>query len=603
MDELQEARQALEALLKHYLVERDKEKTIACLAEDLYSVGTGGMEVAQSRDEFAALLKKEMEETPNSFSLDWKFLRGKCRDGCAEFLGQATVSGCLEGETVNIEARFTAVMRRVDGVFKASSLHMSTAAETQETEEFFPVRFAERTIAEIRDEMKQRALDILSTSIPGGMMGGYLEPGWPLYFVNSKMLEYLGYTYDDFVRDIGGLVINCMHPDDRSYVEAVVDKNLRECGQYEVQYRMRRQNGDYLWILDRGKRIQTPEGRDAILSVCIDITNSVLMQKELEEKTARLEENNREMQRQQYFTSLLMSSNTMGMVIVYDDPVGSFAYVGDNLIRFLGYEKDEFQRRFSNMRQLIHQDDWLPQREALLKQLQSSDFYKVEYRVFKKGGSQLWVQEQGQRSTEDSGRGMFICTLLDISQHKRRQAQLERESERDSLTGVLNRGAGIRHVGEYLERKPAQEACALFLLDMDNFKRVNDTFGHMTGDQVLIHLGTILNAAFRKNDIVFRLGGDEFVVLMMDVRRRIDLEKKAANICERVRRTLDSRIRLLGLSVSMGIAVAEDTVTFETLYEMADTALYDAKCKGKDCYRILPEELTRAESAARAGAG
>lgn len=595
MDELQQARQALDALLKNYLVDRDLQKTIASLAEDLYSVGTGGMEIAGSREEFVALLEKELEANPEAFSLNWKLLKGKCVNGCAEFMGLLTVTGFLDGEAVNIEARFTAVMRRVDGVFKASSLHMSTALETQETEEFFPVRFAERTIAEIRDEMKQRALDILSNSIPGGMMGGYLEPGWPLYFVNGKMLEYLGYTYDAFVRDIEGKVINCMHPDDRAHVEAVVAESMRRSGQYEVRYRMRRRDGGYLWILDRGKRVETPEGRDAILSVCIDITDSVRMQQELEEKTARLEENNRELQRQQYFTTLLMSSNTMGMVIVYDDPCGSFAYVGDNLIKFLGYEKEEFQGRFSNMKQLIHEEDWDVQRTALLKQLEFSDFYKVEYRVRRKGGNELWVQEQGQRNVEETGRGMYICTLLDISQHKRRQAQLERESERDSLTGVLNRGAGIRHIREYLQTKPEQEACALFLLDLDNFKRINDTFGHMTGDQVLVHLGTILNTAFRKNDIVFRLGGDEFVVLLKDVRRRQDLEKKAGTICDRVRRTLDGRIRLLGLSASLGIAVAKDRVDFEALYKMADTALYDAKCKGKDCYRILPEEMAGLE--------
>lgn len=602
-EELREARNALDHLFDSYLRERNLEKTVDCLTEDLFSIGTGGKEVAGSRDGFRALLIEEFASNPAPFSLEWKWLKAKGGNGCVEFLGQVLVGGMADNEPFSIEARFTAVMRKVDGVYKASSLHMSTAAEIQEQEEFFPVHFTEKALCEIRDEMEHQALDMLSASIPGGMMGGYLEPGWPLYFVNAKMLQYLGYTYDEFVKDIDGKVINCMHPDDHSQVQAVVTEGLNRNGQYEVQYRMRKKDGSYLWILDKGSRIEAPDGRPAILSVCIDITNSVEMQRELQEKTARLEENNRELQRQQYFTSLLMSNNTVGMVIVYDDPAGSFAYVGENLIRFLGYEPEEFHKRFTKMKQVILDEDWEPQRNALLAQLATSDFYEVEYHVCKKDGSRLWVQEQGQLTTGTEGRNMFVCTLLDISQHKRKQAQLERQSERDSLTRLLNRGAGTRRVKSYLEKKPEQEACALFLLDLDNFKRVNDTFGHMTGDQVLVHLGTILGSAFRKSDIVARLGGDEFIVLFKDVRQRQDLERKAQLVCERVRKSMDNRIRLLGLTVSIGVAVAEGNATFEQLYKTADTALYEAKCRGKDGYHILPETPIAAEGHSHADAG
>lgn len=589
MSELSEARKALEAFLTAYLMERKQEKTLSCLTEDLYSVGTGVVEVARDRREFQRLLEAELASNPEPFVLKWKFLDGKEAGGCAEFLGEATIGGCLSGEEFSIEARFTAVMRKEDGVYRASSLHMSAAAETQEDEEFFPVRFAEKTICELRDEMSHKALEVLSNSIPGGMMGGYLEEGWPLYFVNDRMLRYLGYTYDEFVADIDGRVVNCMHPDDQSYVTRVVSEAMEAGDDYEVEYRMRRKDGSYLWILDKGSRIMTPTGREAILSVCVDITDSRRMQAELEEKTARLEENNRELQRQQYFTSLMLSNNTVGMLIVYDDPSNSFAYVGDNLMNFLGYGKEEFERTFSAMRQLIVEEDWPDQRVSMLEQLGRGDFYQVEYRVLKKDGTRLWVQEQGQRSIDDAGRAVFICTLLDVSQHKRRQALLLRQSEQDSLTRMLNRGAGIRHITEYLDTKPEQESCALFLLDLDNFKRVNDTFGHMAGDQVLVHLGGILASAFRKSDIIARLGGDEFIVMMKDVRGREDLERKAELVCDRVRRTMDNRVRMLGLSASIGMAVTDGEATFKQLYGLADKALYQAKSRGKDQYSILPD--------------
>ena len=104
-------------------------------------------------------------------------------------------------------------------------------------------------------QISGRSMDLIKRSIPGGMMGGYIEEGFPLYFINDQLLNYLGYaSYDEYVRDIDGKVMNCMHPQDAPNIDAVVEAALAKGEEYEVQYRMRRRDGSYLWVNDMGRK-------------------------------------------------------------------------------------------------------------------------------------------------------------------------------------------------------------------------------------------------------------------------------------------------------------------------------------------------------------
>ncbi|MFQ8897692.1 MAG: PAS domain-containing protein [[Clostridium] scindens] len=134
-----------------------------------------------------------------------------------------------------------------------------------------------------------RALDILGKSIPGGMIGGYLEPGFPLYYVNDFLLSYLGYTYDEFNRAINGMVINCIHPDDRKAVDEQVAKAFSEGSAYEIQYRMKKKNGDYIWVNDIGKKGLSEDGHKVCISVIRDISLEVESREGLERQARRVQ--------------------------------------------------------------------------------------------------------------------------------------------------------------------------------------------------------------------------------------------------------------------------------------------------------------------------
>ncbi|MCC8101472.1 MAG: EAL domain-containing protein [Clostridiales bacterium] len=119
----------------------------------------------------------------------------------------------------------------------------------------------------------------LNESLPGAMLGCYWEEGFPIYFINGMMLDALGYDCEeDFITDTDGLMINSIHPEDRSAMNESMDRQLSSSLQYSLEYRIKKRDGDYIWVRDIGRMIKIENGRDALISVCIDTTAEKLHQ-------------------------------------------------------------------------------------------------------------------------------------------------------------------------------------------------------------------------------------------------------------------------------------------------------------------------------------
>jgi diguanylate cyclase (GGDEF)-like protein len=172
--------------------------------------------------------------------------------------------------------------------------------------------------------------------------------------------------------------------------------------------------------------------------------------------------------------------------------------------------------------------------------------------------------------------------LVNISSRKFFQIK----AETDGLTGLQNRWSCEMQAREYLSG--CENPCALFILDIDCFKKVNDLHGHMAGDRVLAELSKILQAAFRQTDIVGRLGGDEFLVLMKQPGGQEIVLDKAG----RIRQEIDAccrAARTVPFTCSIGAAMSDGLPrTFEALYKSADEALYSAKRNGKSSFVLNP---------------
>lgn len=124
-----------------------------------------------------------------------------------------------------------------------------------------------------RENQFKEQQEFLNTTLPGGMIGGYREKGCPVYFVNQSMLNYLGYeSREEFIGDLNGLLENGIHPEDRERAEHQVEEGLNKQGRYSTDYRMKKKDGTYIWIHDTGCCIETEDGREGRMAVCMDIT-------------------------------------------------------------------------------------------------------------------------------------------------------------------------------------------------------------------------------------------------------------------------------------------------------------------------------------------
>ena len=161
--------------------------------------------------------------------------------------------------------------------------------------------------------------------------------------------------------------------------------------------------------------------------------------------------------------------------------------------------------------------------------------------------------------------------------------ELRQRAAKDALSGLLNRGTLEQSIKDRLRSMTGEDTCALFIVDLDDFKQVNDTLGHQAGDQAIRQSARILSGLFRAIDIVGRLGGDEFAVFLCGDVTEQTAREKAAAICEQLHLALGDH-QVVNLTASVGVYLAERGQEFEGLYQAADLALYKAKKAGKHQY-------------------
>ena len=192
---------------------------------------------------------------------------------------------------------------------------------------------------------------------------------------------------------------------------------------------------------------------------------------------------------------------------------------------------------------------------------------------------ELWLIDSGTRDIEQTQEilSAFVRMLSMALETIRQRQELERLATTDRLTGILNRQGFEQQILSEMARTDRRGMTFLFLLlDLDGFKKLNDTQGHPVGDQALRHLAQNIQKSVRQEDIVARTGGDEFSVVLSD----LQMGKDAMEIMERLKNGLD--LEKYGLGISIGVAeYPTESVDYETLYKISDHRLYVGKKNGK----------------------
>src|SRR5829696_5922671 len=280
-----------------------------------------------------------------------------------------------------------------------------------------------------------------------------------------------------------------------------------------------------------------------------------------------------------------LAEGVPSVAYVYEPGVdGQCLYVSPSIERVLGYAQDEWIEDGGLWDRLLHPEDADRVIAAEADCASSGEALVQEYRIARADGTVIWIRDEMTvvRGDEGDAPPLFYGVFLDVTDRKRMEAELERLALYDPLTGMPNRALFSDRLEHAIERRGRTEAAAVYFLDLDRFKRINDSLGHTAGDDVLREVAARIERTLRPDDTVARFGGDEFTVLCESV----DGVLEAVGVADRLQREISRPLRAGGaelrLTASIGIALAEsgESVDCSRLVDDSDAAMYRAKERG-----------------------
>ncbi len=266
---------------------------------------------------------------------------------------------------------------------------------------------------------------------------------------------------------------------------------------------------------------------------------------------------------------------------------GKLLWVNPGVERLTGYNAEECMNQRSHPMEIIHPEDRETVARAMAAAGKQPSMKELEFRVVCKDGTVRWCAAVSQPAIDTQGRNVgFRASIRDISDRKALQQQLEVLASTDPLTGVVNRRRFF-HIAEaelYRARR-YDRPLVLALVDIDHFKRINDTYGHAVGDDTLKTLAHAFANRLRRSDLFARFGGEEFVLLLPETQLGDGLR-----LCERLRQMVETiklqipdRAEPFGFTVSIGVAdLQHEGDSLNQLLARADAALYKAKRDGRN---------------------
>ncbi len=264
----------------------------------------------------------------------------------------------------------------------------------------------------------------------------------------------------------------------------------------------------------------------------------------------------------------------------------------------LGLTPGEIDNNKESWFRLVHPNDLEQLTAEIASHLEGkSPYLQNEYRIQHQDGQERWMLVRGLAVSDAEGKPYRLAgSQTDITQKKAAEAQLRYESDRDSLTGLVNRRLFMERLEAVLERVEQNKdyLFAVLFLDLDRFKVVNDSLGHNIGDRLLVAIARTLESCVRPEDTVARLGGDEFTILLDNI-KGID---NATQVAQRIQEQLASPFKLGGnevfSTVSIGIALSSSSYKqAEDILRDADMTMYRIKTQGNggECYQIFDRSI------------
>ncbi len=384
-----------------------------------------------------------------------------------------------------------------------------------------------------------------------------LAPDGTIKYASPASEGLFGYASDELV---GRSMYDFFHPDDKEGLAEVHGSLLEATAPVTVSFRFLRKGGGFVFVESTARPVRDADGK---LTDFHTVTRDVTERRDAEEIQQRFE--------------TAFSDAPIGMALVGLD--GRFQRVNRSLCEITGYPRERLLEL--TFQEITHPDD-LDADLASLEQLLAGtiDRYSMEKRYFTASNNLIWVNLSVSMVSDPDGKPLhFISQIEDISDRKRLEEQLHWLADHDSLTRLWNR----RRFDEELHRQVSRcqryaERAALFLVDLDDFKPVNDRYGHKAGDDLLIAIAAALKSRLRDTDSIARIGGDEFAAVAVNVSpdHAAAIAESLAEVVSETEIKVDGEA--VGVGASVGVALIDDRPDLDhDIFVRADMDMYRAK--------------------------
>jgi diguanylate cyclase (GGDEF)-like protein/PAS domain S-box-containing protein len=393
-------------------------------------------------------------------------------------------------------------------------------------------------------------------------------------FVNDGAVRMLGYPVDYWLGNGVKFWWQHVHPDDRENAMTVCDREIRQGHDHVMEYRFQAENGDILWLRDYVSVNLEADKPVKIRCMMVDISE----RKRADSALRRYEH--------------IVSSNPYFMSFI--DNNYTFQVINDAYVKAFGKSREEI---IGHTLAEIYGDEFF------------QNYQKIPFDRALAGhqaGYEAWfdLPRMGRRYLiidytpyyEDNIITGVIASAHDITERKQteeieriHEEKIEHLAYHDALTNLPNRALFMDRLGQVLAQGGRENIqAAVLFADLDRFKTINDTLGHVIGDELLRHVATRLREVLREGDTVARLGGDEFVILLPRIQNARDAAQVATKSVAIMSLPFSVHGHELHVSTSLGVSIyPRDGEDAETLLKHADTALYQAKNLGRNQYQFF----------------
>lgn len=395
-----------------------------------------------------------------------------------------------------------------------------------------------------------------------------------LSWANDSFFELFGCTKDDY--------LNIMPNDNgfrmlgREYSVYMIDKIkslIDNCDTFTFSLEASSLNGSKISLFVEA--VSVPDGDDCILNCIVHSMDEI---SETAEKKSSMNS--------LLFEVMSISADWIMNYSENDKMFKLFKNVGGNFTPCM--ETDDFEQFFKSGGMVYEEDE--ETFDQLCTNIKSGiDKGIFEMRLILPNDNDFRWYRITVKTVRDKLNSEYVGSvgrIEDISGIKNANQRLIEKAERDPLTKLYNKSATKSIIKNYLRSDSRDTLDAFIIVDIDNFKQVNDTLGHLYGDSLLVALSEEMQDLFRSNDVIGRIGGDEFIVFLRGIKQHAHIASKADDLCK-IFKLLNSEDEGVKISGSLGIALfPTDGDTFDELYRKADIALYTSKRAGKSCYNF-----------------